>query len=470
MLEPFEHRGRWWLPDTPEPKVAGVLSFSQDEGGALELIGLLPRPQSEPDPKTGEVTLPAGLLPRERIVGVAVDGRSFTLERCRAIAWGLGGFVTENFAPDLILEGALYGPDEPVAFDDLRVRYTQLDAWVTTSGIAYDWKREGDTASGIDIAFRLPEPVPVQLPNFEFEVDFSWTLKTAGTSASLVQHAELKLAFGEPIPVERCLDLVYQLRNFIALGVGRPVMPTAVRGVVRQAEAGEGHGSDAEQHRPIGVNIFYPLPHVPEVKEAHPAEMLFTLADARDRFAQLVENWFAKQELLRPVFDLYFGAIYNRRAFLEQRFLSLTQAIETFHRRTSPATELPAEQHERRIQKILAGAPSEHQDWLSNKLTFSNELSLRRRLKDILSRCPEVVTKLLNKKTFVHEVLNARNYLTHYDPSLEEKARRGMDLYPLTVQLQTLVEMCLLLELGFTCAEVDGLFERVNRYREVAVD
>jgi hypothetical protein len=65
-------------------------------------------------------------------------------------------------------------------------------------------------------------------------------------------------------------------------------------------------------------------------------------------------------------------------------------------------------------------------------------------------------------------VLTARNYLTHYDPSLEKKARTGLDLYPLTVQLQTLVEMCLLLELGFDCNEVDGLFERVNRYREVS--
>jgi hypothetical protein len=233
--------------------------------------------------------------------------------------------------------------------------------------------------------------------------------------------------------------------------------------------AGEADGSDAERRRSIGVNIFFQLPHLPEVKEAHPAEMLFTLADARDRFAQLVQNWFAKQQLLRPVFDLYFGAIYNRHAFLEQRFLSLTQAIETYHRRTSSATELPAEQHDRRIDEILAETPDEHRSWLSNKLMYSNELSLRKRPKDLLTRCPEVVGKLLNEKTFVHDVLTARNYLTHYDPSLEEKAPTGLDLYPLTVQLQTLVEICLLLELGFDCKEVDGLFERVNRYREVSI-
>jgi hypothetical protein len=236
---------------------------------------------------------------------------------------------------------------------------------------------------------------------------------------------------------------------------------------VSGTEASERESSNGEEQRGLGVNVFYQLPNVPEVKETHPAEMLFTLADARDRFPQLVENWFAKQELLRPVFDLYFGAIYNRHAFLEQRFLSLTQAIESYHRRTSTATDLPREQHNRRIDGILATAPEEHRKWLSDQLTYSNELRLRKRLADVLTRCPEVVGKLLKKKKFIDHVLTARNYLTHYDPSLERKARTGLDLYPLTVQLQTLVEMCLLLELGFACEEVDRLFERVNRYREI---
>lgn len=194
-----------------------------------------------------------------------------------------------------------------------------------------------------------------------------------------------------------------------------------------------------------------------EAREVHPAEMLFTLADARSRLAQLVENWFAKQELLRPVFDLYFGAIYNRHAFLEQQFLSLMQAIETFHRRTSAETDLPPTDHDRRVEEILKAAPATHRDWLSSKLTYSNELTLRTRLSDVLGRCPEVVGKLVKKnKSFIHQVYTARNYLTHYDQALEAEAPKGLDLYPLTIRLQALVEMCLLLELGFDCTEIDG--------------
>jgi hypothetical protein len=42
VLEAFERRGLWWLPDMPDHTVAGVLSFSQDDI-ALDLIGMLPR-------------------------------------------------------------------------------------------------------------------------------------------------------------------------------------------------------------------------------------------------------------------------------------------------------------------------------------------------------------------------------------------------------------------------------------------
>jgi hypothetical protein len=444
-----------------------VLTFSQDEA-ALELIGQLPRAQSAPDPETGEVTVPAGLLPRERILGLSTDGKSFTLERCLPTGWGFGGIVTEQFAPAVILEGAHYAEGEAVLFDELLVQYTQLDAWVATSGLTLEFESESETIAGINIAFRPPEPVTVQLADFKFEVDFRWTLKhpaPLGTAVDLAQHAALTLAFAKPAPLERCFDLVYQLRNFIALGVGRPVTPTTVRGTVLRPHGVEREFGERQPPR-LGMNIFFRLPDVPEVRQAHPAEMLFTLADARDRFAQLVENWFGKQELLRPVFDLYFGAIYNRQAFLEQRFLSLMQAIETFHRRTSTETELPPTDHERRLEEILTAAPEMHRDWLSGKLTYSNELTLRKRLSDVLGRCPKVVSKLVKKKSFIHQVYTARNYLTHYDQALEAEAPKGLDLYPLTVQLQALVEMCLFLELGFDCAEVDGFFERVGRYRE----
>jgi hypothetical protein len=431
----------------------------------------LPRAGSEPDPETGEITtVAAGPVSRERIVGLSTDGTSFTLENCHATGWNLAshGFVTEQFAPSMILRGAHYASGEEVMFDEMSVRYTQLDAWVATTGITWSALTEEERPVGFNIAFRPPDPVKVQLSDAALEVDFSSTFKTGEPlrpEVTLRQRAAFVLRFDEDVSLERLLDLTLQLRNFVALGVGRPVTPVAIAGFVLPPTA-EPDSFTGLEARKLRIDLFYRLGQLPEVKDVHPWEMLFTLADARERLPQLLESWFSKQDLLRPVVDLYFGAIYNRAAFLEQQFLSLIQAIETLHRRISAETELPPPEHEHRLEEILSATPSKHHDWLSGKLKYSNELTLRKRLSDVLGRCPEIVGKLVKKKRFIHQVHTARNYLTHYDPALEAEAPKGLDLYPLRVQLQALVEMCLLLELGFDCQEIDAFFERVGRYRE----
>lgn len=64
-------------------------------------------------------------------------------------------------------------------------------------------------------------------------------------------------------------------------------------------------------------------------------------------------------------------------------------------------------------------------------------------------------------------MVKGRNYYTHYDESLQGRAPQGIKLLPLTAQLRALVEMCLLLEIGFSASEIDALFERSERYRDL---
>jgi hypothetical protein len=467
MLEPFEHRGLWWLPEQSEERVAGVLTFSQ-EGTRLELIGLLPRQQPKPDER-GVVELPlGGAVSRQRILGLSVDGKAFTLEDCQAVEFKLSaaGVPTEAFVPVLILRGAHYEAEEEVVFDEFAVAYTQLDAWVSTSGFDRVPAREGEER-GIDISFREPHPITVELPDATVEIGFGWSLKDAsphGPEVSVRQRSSFLVRFKHAMSVEAALDYVYQLRNFVGLGVGQPLAPTRISGFVLPPDDIAADPLTDLKPGKLRIDLFYRLAHVPAQKERHPAQMLFTLPEAHGRLQELLANWFEKQELLRPVFDLYFAAAYNPHAYLEQRFLTLMQAIETYHRRTSSATDLPPDEHARRVDEILAATPEEYHDWLQAKLRYSNELWLQRRLDEVVGRCPTVTNELIPRRSFAHRVRVARNYLTHYDVALEAEAARGLDLYPLTVQLQALIEMCLLLELGFDCNEIDRFFKRARRY------
>jgi len=110
--------------------------------------------------------------------------------------------------------------------------------------------------------------------------------------------------------------------------------------------------------------------------------------------------------------------------YLEFQFLSLVMALEVYHRRIIRSENIPSEEHKERIEQILSNTPDKYRDWLKEKLNYSNELSLRKGIKevlDILKNIKYVNTLILKKKDFVNKVVNARNYFIHYDQSLKNK-------------------------------------------------
>jgi len=72
-----------------------------------------------------------------------------------------------------------------------------------------------------------------------------------------------------------------------------------------------------------------------------PQEMLFTLQHVSQRFEDVLKQWFDSAQFLEPVFNLYFGTLYNRDMYAEQRFLSLVMALESYHRKVTNNRELP---------------------------------------------------------------------------------------------------------------------------------
>jgi len=68
MIEGFEYKGIWWLPDKPEEQVSGTLRFTLDEGTISTLIG--PFKDTKDMNKT---------LEPETILGVSSDGKNITL-------------------------------------------------------------------------------------------------------------------------------------------------------------------------------------------------------------------------------------------------------------------------------------------------------------------------------------------------------------------------------------------------------
>ena len=154
--------------------------------------------------------------------------------------------------------------------------------------------------------------------------------------------------------------------------------------------------------------------------------------------------------------------------YLQHRFLSLIQAIESFHQRIYKGEYLSDDDYNGVYKALVNAIPDIDIDIkksLENRLKYGNEYSLRKRLKEIFGKYQEILNGFIeNKNSFIEKVVDTRNYLTHYDKDLKELAVSGEALYSLTQKLKILLETCLLSELGFSLEEIKGLFLRNRRY------
>jgi hypothetical protein len=156
---------------------------------------------------------------------------------------------------------------------------------------------------------------------------------------------------------------------------------------------------------------------------------------------------------------------------LEPDFLFLVQAVETYHRRTSDETDLPEEEHKVRLQQILDAVPSDYKSWLKEKLKYSNELNLRKRIKKIIDRFSDIFGNYIHRKSFTNKVVNTRNYLTHYDPELEDRtASDPIDFIDLIYKLRTILEVCFLNELQLSDEKIASVMERKIQERQEVIE
>jgi hypothetical protein len=227
----------------------------------------------------------------------------------------------------------------------------------------------------------------------------------------------------------------------------------------KQGEAGE-----AERTR---TRIVYQsLPYVERVADPSQHKMLFMYSDVSDSLQEKLTSWLSAYKVFQPALALYFSARAGEHKYLDSRFLSLAQAIETYHRRTSNEQLMDGREFGKLVATQIDACPTPQREWLEGRLAYGNELNLRKRLKQILDPFKESFGDRTARKRFVDSILTTRNYLMHYDVKLKDKAARGEDLYRLCLRMEVLLQLHFLFELGFAVEEVAAFASRVQSIAE----
>ena len=444
IKEEFKKSGYFWRPSEPDRKLPGTLSISDGGHIELEVIG-----------RFGgriEVSLNADLNPIERIVGHIEKDGFVTLDDCyyKTLPLSLMGDISKSLIRvNRIFTGIGYDEDEIPRFNSVTFSVEGIDEWIGISGINVDYQFEESAAT---ISYQLPENIPLNLGDgMQLLITFHWTPPGFPVikEARISQKTYLELVSENERELDDFISVVHKITNFLCFAIDQTVSLDSM-----EATSWDG------RTEPIPINIYYPSwPYSKDEPEANRSK-LFAFEEIQNNAESIIQNWIEAYEQIAPAFNLYFLAKMGMQTYLEERFMALVQGLEAYHRRTSNQKQMDEAEFKELIDNLIDQCPQERKEWLKGKLQYGNEVSLRHKLKSLIEPFKEIIGDQKKQKELINRIVNTRNYLTHYDLSLESKAAQGEALWPLCLKMELLFQLHFLQLIGFTHEQIDAILAR----------
>ncbi len=293
-------------------------------------------------------------------------------------------------------------------------------------------------------------------PNLE---DLGCTIESThdfNTGGDLIREAHwkskayLKITPTETKHFEWYWGVMYDLCNLLTLLIGETTYINYVKAF------GDDIQISPDQKSKETIELYFTQKKYGLDKNIHHFQMILPYSRISENISDVLSLWFAKAQHLRSVYDLFFGTFYNPGLYLQFQFLSLMQAIESFHRVTKGGKYLSNEDWQP-YRSTLASAISKeldsgHRESLKSRIKYGNEYSLRKRIGELLETLDESTASLLTPtdRFFTGVVVDTRNYLTHYDDELKDVALKNADLYWANQRLKILITILLLKEIGIS--------------------
>ena len=441
-------KGQWHLPGSHR-NVVGTLRQESGRGIWLDLDGT-PVPHS---PSNAGFRVPI-------ILGRVNGGQPVTLLNCQGYWAGDDDFGRRSRSRIVCTaETAIIGSHihtlERVRFDRLAVRFEHLDEWANASGFKV---RANPLKDPVLIEHSRPKEIIAKVAGHRVTVGFTSVVKQQRLlSATVEQRAYVQLEWDEPQALDKLYDEIRLFQQFLSFAMNYPTFPSRVY-AVSVNKAGLGRQGDWNEIRHSWTDGS-------ETAAAHYRwQMLFRLSDVVARFPDFVAAWFTQAPRLGVVYDMYISCLKDDDANLEGRFLRLTQALETLHRRLFDGKYMGDDVFRTTVLSPLygaipAGIDSGFRDRLQGYLKYGNEFSLRKRLCDLVDGASPQLERSSclpwsNAFEFVNRVCDVRNYFTHYDAASEGSTVTEPELQELVRGVFWLLQTQLMLTVGFTHGEI----------------
>jgi ApeA N-terminal domain 1 len=271
----------------------------------------------------------------------------------------------------------------------------------------------------------------------ELRVPYDMTFTPSNRHSASNDRPQIDIEVLEPTSLENFYDKALRFENFFSLCVGTSILIRTLQ--VKNSEGLEGW-------------LVYPRlgkverPDIPAQIRCGPSDLAKSMA-----------LWLTISEKLRPLENLIFGTIRNTSMFVETEFLSLAQALESFHRLTDAAPLADPLTFKGAIKILLKTIASScgHVTLarrMADSVRYANEPSFKNRIESLLALLPSqhIDALLGNPNVFEQTLRQTRNFFTH--PGIK-RGRHVLtstkDIFLFNQKLHALLRLLMLVSVGF---------------------
>ena len=440
--------GLWYLPENKEDEVSGTLTIYHNGGIVLDLTGFFSDSDSEEISVSHEMNK---LREYDVIRGTARTGGNITLHNCkdyiRRTPFGSGTLHAYISCETAYFDRA-YDNESEIKFNRFDLRLPYLREWLWLFGFNADI----DDQDNWKLSFDRPEEYISQLDENNISIRTFASYHEEGHKRIAEQISYFKFILKEKRSFDEFKkEFLIPTQNFVSFVTDTPNWIEYI------AVKSENENQDETLTK---IHHLFPFKRGAKEKNTHPRDCLFWLKKIELTFDEIFTKWMEIHTELNTVLDLYLGVLFNRNFFPKTRFTNLMQACETYHSIRFASNLIDEKEHSNRVREVVSKIPEEHKEWANLNLYHSNYKSLKDRLLELFQPVSFIYEPYISSFDILTSKLkDTRNYYTHYNEQLKEKAANDEELILLTELISTLLKVHILKELGFP----DSHLEKLNQ-------
>ncbi|PFN04997.1 HEPN domain-containing protein [Bacillus cereus] len=447
MFDEFEIKGYWWIPGNRENEVAGILFFSEDKIH-LELIGSLSADLFAMGDEKYDV-----------IHGFSDKGEEFTLlnVNVKNTQTNSPGFQTQTYSIHSFIVGGYFNNHEEICFHSLSFYPTYLTEWFSRPMFEDTTTFEKDRSSIIGKQVKYNK-----VDTFNHYVDvLGATIEETYTSnfkADLSEEILWTNKSGIKITPNENKDLswfrtnMYLLKDLLHLFVGHATYFESI--IFNGEEVKLEHTEKVIRKK---YKYFFKQNKSKLKQKFHWSDVIVNFKDIEEGLNKILNFWFEKHNALEVVYNLHFDEFY-KDMYINTTFLNTVQILEIYHRKIYEGKVYEKKEYRvlaKELKQILDGKfPEAFAKIIGNKVDYGNEYSLSMRIEEILNGFHETTRNLLvgteeDIKKFIRQLVETRNYLTHYDSDKKKHIlMEPFDKYYAIQRLRAIATLILFKEVG----------------------